>query len=52
MHNVSANFTVNKTMALYRGVNNLFNQQPDIGSITFSTEASGTSSCAGLRARF
>lgn len=52
VHNVSANFTVNKTMEFYGGVNNLFNQQPDIGSSTYPTETSGTSFYAGFRAKF
>ncbi len=52
VHNISANFTVNKSMEFYGGVNNLFNQQPDIGSITYPTETSGTSFYAGFRTKF
>lgn len=52
VHNVSANFTVSKLMEFYGGVNNLFNQQPDIGSNTYPTETSGTSFYAGFRTRF
>lgn len=50
--NISASFTVNKTMEFYGGVNNLFNQQPDLGSITYPTETSGTSFYAGFRTKF
>ncbi|GEN98293.1 TonB-dependent receptor [Novosphingobium sediminis] len=52
VHNISASFSVNKRMEFYGGVNNLFNQQPDIGSITYPTETSGTSFYAGFRAKF
>ncbi len=52
VHNISANLTVNKKMEFYGGVNNLFNQQPDLGSTTYPTETSGTSFYAGFRAKF
>jgi outer membrane receptor protein involved in Fe transport len=52
VHNISANFTVNKTSEFYAGINNLFNQQPDLGSITYPTETSGTSFYAGFRTKF
>jgi outer membrane receptor protein involved in Fe transport len=52
VHNVSATVTVNKKVEFYGGVNNLFNQQPDLGSSTYPTETSGTSFYAGIRSRF
>ena len=51
VHNVSATFSINPKIQFYGGVNNLFNQQPDLGSTTYPTEASGTSFYAGFRAK-
>lgn len=52
VHNISTSFDVGTAMEFYGGVNNLFNQQPDLGSSTYPTETSGTSFYAGFRAKF
>lgn len=52
VHNASVNFTVTPKFEFYGGVNNIFNQKPDLGSTTYPTEASGTSFYAGARAKF
>jgi len=49
VHNVQASFTVNKTFEFYGGVTNLFDQKPDLGSITYPTEYIGRSFYAGAR---
>ncbi|MFM9934956.1 MAG: TonB-dependent receptor domain-containing protein, partial [Novosphingobium sp.] len=52
VHSASASFTVNPKFEFYGGINNLFDQKPDLGSTTYPTEASGRSFYAGARARF
>ncbi len=51
VHNTSASFAVSKRGEFFAGINNLFNQQPDLGSNTYPTETGGTSFYAGFRAK-
>lgn len=52
IHNIYASMDVNKSFQFFGGVNNLFNQKPDLGSISNPTDYTGTTFFAGARAKF
>jgi outer membrane receptor protein involved in Fe transport len=52
VHNIQASFAVTKVFEFYGGVTNLFDQKPDLGSITYPTEYVGRSFYAGARFKF
>lgn len=50
-HNVYASYDVNKRVALYAGVNNLFNQKPDIGTVRYPVSAAGRFFFGGVKVK-
>ena len=52
VHDIYGAINVGNKFQFFGGVNNLFDQQPDIGSFTYPTDATGRTMYAGVRVGF
>jgi outer membrane receptor protein involved in Fe transport len=50
-HDIAINYTVNDRFTIYGGVRNLWNQQPDIGSLGTPISAVGRFGYVGARVK-